>query len=104
MNAGWLIASAAFSVGVFVAAVVTLAILDFRRKGIDLRGVFDSRRFATFLSASAFWSLAGLLYIVQASGLNITDLGGSHVIVVVTGWAATSGLWLLGHRFFSIRP
>lgn len=103
MVARWLVASIVFAVGVFLVTVVTLAVLQMRRGGLDLKAVFAPPRFASFLVGSTLWSLAGLLYIVQAARLTAADLAGLHGAVVIGGWATTLGLWLLGGRLLSLR-
>lgn len=97
-------ASAVFATGVFVAAVVSLAVLHVRRSGVDFKGVFEAARFASFLAAATVWALAGLLYLIQAAGPTSSGLGGLHGAVVIVGWAASLGFWLAANRVLASRP
>lgn len=97
-------ASAVFAAGVFIAAVVSLAVLHACRSGFDFRGVFAPGRFAAFLAAATVWSLAGLGYLVQAAGPEASGLGGLQGVVVIVGWAGSLVIWLIGHRMLADQP
>ena len=98
-----LLASALVAVAVFIASTATLAALNVRKGGINLAAVFAPGRFTAYTAAATLWAMGGLLYVLQAARPDSGGLATLYAPVLVAGWAASLGLWLLGFRYFT-RP
>lgn len=92
-----------FALGVFLVSATTIAVLNMRKGGLDFRGVFAGDRFAVFAVTATLWSLAGLVYLIQAASPGTASLAGVQGPVVVAGWSASLALWLAAFRLFGRR-
>lgn len=99
----FLAGSFVFAAGVFIAAAITLVVLRLRKAGLDVRGVFGSGRFVTFVTAATAWTLAGLLYLVRAAGGNLHTTATTYGPAIIGGWSLTIAFWFLAQRLAAPR-
>ncbi len=98
-----IVAFLVFALGVFLVSATSIAVLNIRKGGLDFRGVFAGDRFAVFAVAATVWSLAGLVYLIQAASPGSVDLPRVHGPVVVAGWSTSLALWLAGFHVLGRR-